>query len=319
MRKWLIVAAVFGVLATPRLASAQNVVYACVGNFAKVVRIVGAGGKCVSSPPLLAETPIQWDIQGPPGARGTNGTNGTNVTITGALPKGDTHCANGGVSLLDGTTGTTYYLCNGLDGTTGLPTKPGVVGAWFGIARPCPTSTTADSPDHAAFCTAICGTCANAGILPPEIPMTATVNEDGTMIEDESGEIALYHTTGHGQWAPSLNDGLLDRAGTQRIKGTFLWMGQTPAFLGLLGNAVRTRFVTYSDPLDPDRMIGYVQSYFFPIASGGTVNVNPPTDPMDGNHIPSVDPLVSPLPLGCDLSKGCLGTYHFILRRIKEQ
>ena len=90
--------------AIPTLASAQNVVYACVGNVSKVARIVGATGKCISSPPVLAETPMQWDVHGLPGAPGTNGTNGTNgingtsVTVSGSLLPGDTHCSNGGAS-----------------------------------------------------------------------------------------------------------------------------------------------------------------------------------------------------------------------------
>ncbi len=202
-----------------------------------------------------------------------------------------------------------------------IPATPDVVGAWFGIARPCPADPVKDSPDHAAFCTAVCALCPNAGVLPPEVPIVTTLSADGTMIEDDAGEIGLYHTSAHGQWTLSANDGLLDRAGTQRFKATSLWLGQTPPAFGVLGNAVRTRFVTYSDPLDPDSMIGYIQPYFFPIAAGGLVVVNPanPLDPFDGNHIPTIDPLVSPLPLGCDLTKGCLGTYHFIIRRIKEE
>jgi len=66
-------------------------------------------------------------------------------------------------------------------------------------------------------------------------------------------------------------------------------------------------------------MLGFIQPYFFPIAAGGLVVVNPSVDPLNGNHIPTIDPLVSPLPAGCDLSKGCLGTYHFLIRRTKEQ
>src|SRR5438046_105718 len=46
--------------------------------------------------------------------------------------------------------------------------KPDPIGAWFGIARPCPASAVTDSPAHAAFCTAVCGACPNAGVLPPE-------------------------------------------------------------------------------------------------------------------------------------------------------
>jgi hypothetical protein len=196
---------------------------------------------------------------------------------------------------------------------------PNVVGAWFGIARPCPANPNNDSADHAAFCTAVCGLCPNAGILPPEIPFNSTMIDDGAIIEDDAGEIGLYHTTAHGKWVASVNDGLADRAGTDRFKATYLWMGQSPPAFGLLGNAVRTRFVTYSDPLNPDLMIGYIQPYFFPIAAGGLVVVNPAVDPLTGNHIPTIDPLASPLPAGCDLSKGCLGTYHFVIRRINEE
>jgi len=201
-----------------------------------------------------------------------------------------------------------------------IPPTPDAVGAWFGIARPCPAAA-ADSPEHAAFCVAVCGACPNAGVLPPELPMSLSLNADGTVVEDDAGEIGLFHTSAHGQWTLSAGDGLPDRPGTSRFKGTALWMGQTPPAFGLLGNAVRTRIVTYSDPLDPDRMLGFIQPYFFPIASGGLVVVNPsdPLDPLDGNHIPTIDPLVSPLPSGCDLSKGCLGTYHFVIRRIKPE
>jgi Protein of unknown function (DUF1566) len=71
-----------------------NVVHACVGNVSKVARIVGVSGSCIASPPLVAETPAHWDIQGPAGAPGVNGINGINGT--------------------NGTNGT-----NGIDGTDG--------------------------------------------------------------------------------------------------------------------------------------------------------------------------------------------------------
>src|SRR5437899_349801 len=76
---------------------------------------------------------------------------------------------------------------------------PNVVGAWFGIARPCPANPATDSADHAAFCTAVCGLCPNSGELPPEIPLTSTLIDDGTILEDDAGEIGLYHTTAHGK------------------------------------------------------------------------------------------------------------------------
>jgi hypothetical protein len=201
-----------------------------------------------------------------------------------------------------------------------IPPPPAVVGSWFGIARPCPANSVTDSPDHAAFCTVVCGSCPNAGVLPPELPVTLTLNDDGTMSENDGGQIGLFHTPGQGQWTVSAGDGLPDRTGTARFKGTTLWLGQTPPSFGLLGNAVRTRIVTYADPLDPDRMLGFIQPYFFPIATGGLVVVNAPDplDPLDGNHTPTIDPLVS-LPAGCDLTRGCLGTYHFVIRRIREE
>src|SRR6478672_7914700 len=134
------------------------------------------------------------------------------------------------------------------------PPTPAVVGAWFGIARPCPANPTTDSADHAAFCQAVCGLCPNAGVLPPEVPITSTLIDDGTILEDDAGEIGLYHTTAHGKWVESSSDGLVDRPGTQRFKATFFWLGQTPPALGVLGHAIRMRYVAYSDPLDPDRM-----------------------------------------------------------------
>lgn len=150
--------------------------------------------------------------------------------------------------------------------------------------------------------------------------MMPTLLADGTVLADDAGELSVYHTTAHGKWMVSQNDGLVDRPGTQRFKATFYWLGQTGP-TGRLDNGVRPRFVTYFDPNDPDRMMGYIQPYFFPIASGGIVNVQPadPNNQFPGNHIPVVDPLVEPLPEGCQTSLGCLGTYHFIIRRIKAQ
>jgi hypothetical protein len=198
---------------------------------------------------------------------------------------------------------------------------PNPIGAWFGIARPCPANAQTDSPTHADFCKAVCDLCPNAGILPPEVPMMPTLLADGTVLADDAGEISLYHTTAHGKWMVSEKDGLPDLPGTTRYRATFFWLGQNGP-TGILGNGVRPRFVTYFDPSDPDRMIGYIQPYFFPIAAqNGTVIVNPynPLDPLAGNHIPTIDPLVSPLPDGCQLDKGCLGTYHFVIRRVKAK
>ena len=155
----------------------------------------------------------------------------------------------------------------------------------------------------------------------------ATLLDDGTMLSDDAGQLSLYHTTAHGKWTESENDGLPNRPGTQRIKGSFLWLGQNFQGSNKLDNAVRPRFVTYFDPKDPDRMIGFIQPYFFsPVSPGfatnGIVNVAPasPTDNFASNHIPVFDPL-APLPAGCLLppAGGCLGTYHFVIRRIKAE
>jgi len=156
----------------------------------------------------------------------------------------------------------------------------------------------------------------------------ATLSADGTALADDAGELALYHTPAHGQWTVSTNDGLVDRPNTSRFKATFLWLGQNVSGSNKLDNAVRLRFVTYVDPNDPDRMIGFIQPHFFSpfspgFATNGIVNVVPasPTDTFTSNHLPLFDPL-QPLPAGCTtpLSSGtCLGTYHFVVRRIKEQ
>jgi hypothetical protein len=158
--------------------------------------------------------------------------------------------------------------------------------------------------------------------------MMPTLLADGTVLADDAGELGLYHTTAHGKWAVSENDGLPDRPGTKRLKATFFWLGQFgPPPSNRLDNAVRPRFVTYFDPTDPDRMIGFIQPHLFSFippgfATGGIVNVIPasPADPFASNHIPLFDPL-APLPAGCVLppAGSCLGTYHFVIRRIKAQ
>jgi len=218
---------------------------------------------------------------------------------------------------------------------------PSAVGAWFGIARPCPGDPVADSPTHFAFCQAVCGLCTSIpGTLPPEVPMMPTILADGTVIADDAGEMGRYHTTAHGNWAVSSNDGLPDWQSLARAKATFFWLGSfgpgqggypgSPVSAETYGtcffsNSLRPRFVTYFDPSDPDRMMGYIQPYFYPFVDtkSGNVIVAPfnPADPKAGNHVPAAptDPLAGALPAGCDNSKGCLGTYHFVIRRIKNQ
>jgi len=204
---------------------------------------------------------------------------------------------------------------------------PTPIGAWFGIARPCPPPPGDTSASHAAFCTLVCGACPNVpGTLPPEVPMMPTLLADGTVLADDAGELQVYHTTAHGKWAESKDDGLPNLFGRQRFKAHFLWLGQNAFGSNKLDNAVKPRFVTYFDPEDPDRMIGYIQPHFYspgptPFSTNGIVNVRPanPADVFSGDHIPAVDPL-APLPTGCNTPAtggNCLGTYHFVIRRIK--
>ena len=210
--------------------------------------------------------------------------------------------------------------------------EPSAVGAWFGIARPCPADSATDSPTHVAFCQAVCGQCTSIpGTLPPEVPMMPTILADGTVIADDAGEIARFHTTAHGNWAESKNDGLPEWQGLARFKATFFWLGSTATATEPFGtccfsNSVRPRFVTYFDPADPDRMIGFIQPYAainFVDARTGNVLVKAaaPSDTKAGNHIPAEagDLVGKALPEGCQNNLGCLGTYHFVIRRIKAQ
>ena len=198
---------------------------------------------------------------------------------------------------------------------------PTPIGAWFGIARPCPADPIRDSPLHAEFCRMVCGTCPSIiGALPPEVPMIPTLLADGTVLADDFGAVGGGHTTAHGTWIRSRNDGLPDRQGKQRYVASFIWLQSAPDPGG-----VRSRFVTFFDPQDPDRMLGFLQPYVFPFIdrSTGLVIVNPssPLDPFAGDHIPAtaVDPLAMPLPSSCTPADRCLGTYHFVIRRIKAQ
>jgi len=118
LRIGLFVAAACGVLATPTLARAQagDTVSACVQKSSKAARIVAVGVPPSAGACTNAETLVQWNIQGPAG------TNGTSVTVTGTFEGSLGGCPNGGVTLLDGATSTTYYLCDGKDGTDGSAT-----------------------------------------------------------------------------------------------------------------------------------------------------------------------------------------------------
>jgi hypothetical protein len=200
-------------------------------------------------------------------------------------------------------------------------TGPSAVGTWFGVARPCPA--TGDDAGHAAFCQAICGLCPETpGTLPPEVPMMPTVHADGTVTVNDAGSIAVFHTTAQGAWAADPDPGQPQFAGKTRYQASFIWLqgdgGQPGQFIGV----ARPRFVTYWDPTNPDNMIGYIQPHFFPITTGGLVDVL--TSGFKGsldvtNHYPVIDPLAQ-LPSGCTPFQdggNCFGTFHFTIHRVK--
>jgi len=168
--------------------------------------------------------------------------------------------------------------------------------------------------------------------------MMPTLLADGTVLADDAGEIGRYHTTAHGKWTPNSDAASLQLTGKQRFDATSFWLQSFPPpadpgsltdVVGQLGGTccfgggARPRFVTYFDPTDPDRMQGFIQPFLFPFVdpATGLVQVNPavPTDTYAGNHIPArgLDPLIA-LP-ACAPANGCLGTYHFVIRRIKAQ
>lgn len=203
---------------------------------------------------------------------------------------------------------------------------PSPVGAWWGIARPCPAL--GDDAAHAQLCQDICGACPNIpGALPPEVPMMPSILGDGNVVVNDAGSIAVFHTTAQGQWAQDSDPTVLQIAGRTRYQASFVWLQGTPDELVVRGlrpainrqfaGVARPRFVTFFDPKTPDDMQGFIQPHFFPITdANGIVNVLPSTTTYESNHYPALN-FLGPLPKGCDPSKGCLGTFHFTIHRIK--
>ena len=259
--------------------------------------------------PILVAGP-----QGPPGIQGPTGATGA----TGAT-------GNTGATGETGPQGPPGP--QGPKGDTGAPGEatpaPGVVGAWLGLARPCPA--TGDDAGHAAFCQAVCGTCQSTpGTMPPELVLMSTIHADGNITASDSGAIAVFHSPSLGEWTADPDPAEPQFAGKTRYQATFVWLqgnGGTPGqFIGL----ARPRLVTFWDPANPDNMIGYIQPHFFPIVGpGGLVDVL--TSGLRGgldvtNHFPALDPL-APLPAGCtpfQSGGNCFGTFHFTLHRIKS-
>lgn len=81
-RSVFVAIAAVAVSAIPTTATAHggnndpNVVHACIGKVSKVVRIVGLNDSCIASPPIAAETPAHWSVQGPEGPQGPQGLQG---------------------------------------------------------------------------------------------------------------------------------------------------------------------------------------------------------------------------------------------------
>lgn len=198
---------------------------------------------------------------------------------------------------------------------------PSAVGAWFGVARPCPASAD-DSQEHKDLCAKVCGLCPSIpNTLPPEVPMMPTLLADGTVVADDAGEIGAFHTPAHGSWSEDRTSPI-QIEGRTRLQATFLWLQSsgesTPGNTCCFAAAIRPRFVTFFDRKNPDAMQGFIQPYFFPIVHnvGGQLLIKalPTTTQFHGNHLPEIDP-IAPLP-GCSPENGCLGTYHFTIRRI---
>ena len=101
-----------------------------------------------------------------------------------------------------------------------------------------------------------------------------TLHADGTVIVSDAGSIPVFHTTAQGAWAADPDSTQPQVEGRTRYQASFIWMqgngGSPGQFIGI----ARPRFVTYWDPGNPDNMIGYIQTHFFPIAGpGGLVDV----------------------------------------------
>ena len=150
--------------------------------------------------------------------------------------------------------------------------------------------------------------------------MMPTIHADGTVTVNDAGSTIVFHTTAQGSWAADPDKTQPQLAGKTRYQASFIWLqgdGQTPGhFLGV----ARPRFVTYFDPKNPDNMIGYIQPHFFQIVGAGGLVKTLPSGSKGSldvtNHYPELD-VLAPLPSGCQNLKGCLGTYHFTIHRVK--
>jgi hypothetical protein len=201
----------------------------------------------------------------------------------------------------------------------------GPLGAWFGIARPCTPGSRFPVPpgtDDQAICRQAClGVCPASNFPVDEVTMIPNILADGTVLADDFAELFPdHHTHAQGHWE-SAGSVIIDGKKMDQYQATFIWFQARAAAdidpknpISVFQGVVRPRFVTFYDPGTPDQMRGYIQPYLYTMTDQfGIVMMQP------GTPYPLVDP-VARLPATCDptapTNPYCLGTLHFVIRRI---
>ena len=213
-------------------------------------------------------------------------------------------------------------------GTLGVKaqsTSPTPIGPWFGIARPCTPGNRFPVPlgtDDQSVCQQAClGVCPASNFPVDEVTMIPTIFADGTVVADDFAELLPdHHSTAMGKWEYA-GTAVLDGKTVDRYQATFIWFQAHAAQdidpknpLSVYSGVVRPRFVAFFDKDNPDQMRGYIQPYNYTLTDQfGIVILQP------GTPYPLIDP-VQRLPVACDptaqTNPYCLGTLHFVIRRI---
>lgn len=204
-------------------------------------------------------------------------------------------------------------------------TPPTPIGAWFGIARPCTPGGRFPVPlgtDDQPICQQACfGVCPASNFPVDEVTMIPTLLADGTVLADDFAELLDHHSTAQGKWEYA-GTAVIDGKTVDRYQATFMWFqARNPQDidpknpLSVFQGMVRPRFVTFFDKDTPDQMRGFIQPYLYSMTDPfGIVLMQP------GTPFPLVDP-VARLPVTCDpkaqTNPYCLGTLHFVIRRIQ--
>lgn len=204
--------------------------------------------------------------------------------------------------------------------------NPPPFGAWFGVARPCTLQSRFPKPagtDDQEICTKACptGRCPQVIIPADAVTMAPTLLSDGTVVADDMDELFTGHTSGLGKWEYGGTTTLGGRT-VQQINASFIWFQPRSAAdtdpqnpLSHFAGVARPRFVMFYDPTAPDLIRGYIQPYLYTLTDKfGELNLTP------GTPFPTPDP-IGPLPSTCDPTQTsanplCLGTLHFVVRRI---